>query len=96
MDVQTVGWIGLGIMGKPMARNALRAGFRVIAHNRSHPALDELVSDGALAARSAREVAERSDVVVTDAPRHAGRSNASFSVRTASSKGCAPARFTST
>ncbi len=39
----TVGYIGLGLMGKSMARNILKAGFPVVVHNRSHKAVDELV-----------------------------------------------------
>ncbi|MDB5040479.1 MAG: 2-hydroxy-3-oxopropionate reductase, partial [Candidatus Eremiobacteraeota bacterium] len=43
----SVGFIGLGIMGKPMARNLLRAGFPVVVLNRSRGPLDELVAEGA-------------------------------------------------
>ena len=65
MALPTVGWIGLGIMGKPMARNALRAGFPVVVWNRSRAPVAELVAEGALEAATPRDVAERSDVVVT-------------------------------
>jgi 2-hydroxy-3-oxopropionate reductase len=68
MDVRTVGWIGLGIMGKPMARNLLRAGFEVVVHNRSHGAVEVLLHDGASEASSPRSVAEKCDVVVTMLP----------------------------
>jgi 2-hydroxy-3-oxopropionate reductase len=68
MDVRTVGWIGLGIMGKPMARNLLRAGFSVVVNNRSHAAVEVLQHDGASEASSPRSVAERCDVVVTMLP----------------------------
>lgn len=68
MDVRTVGWIGLGIMGKPMARNLLRAGFSVVVHNRSHAAVEVLLHDGASEASSPRSVAERCNVVVTMLP----------------------------
>src|SRR5262245_47066990 len=60
-----VGFIGLGIMGKPMARNLLKAGYALTVYNRSRPAVDALVADGALGATSPREVAQRSDVVIT-------------------------------
>lgn len=63
-----VGLIGLGLMGKPMARNLLRAGFSLTVHNRSRPAVDELLAEGAQAASSARSVAEQSDVVITMLP----------------------------
>jgi 2-hydroxy-3-oxopropionate reductase len=68
MDVRTVGWIGLGIMGKPMARNLLRAGFDVVVHNRSHAAVEILLHDGASEAGSPRSVAEKCDVVLTMLP----------------------------
>ncbi|NMB55775.1 MAG: NAD-binding protein [Leptolinea sp.] len=64
----TVGYIGLGLMGKSMARNILKAGFPLIVHNRSRQAVDELVSEGATAAYSPREVAEKVDVVFTNLP----------------------------
>ena len=41
-----VGYIGLGLMGKSIARNILKAGFTVIVHNRSHASVDELVAEG--------------------------------------------------
>ncbi len=63
-----IGFIGLGIMGKPMARNLIRADYRLVVFNRSQPAMDELARDGAQPARSAREVAQRSDVVITMLP----------------------------
>jgi 3-hydroxyisobutyrate dehydrogenase len=63
-----IGFIGLGIMGFPMAKNLIKAGFEVVAHNRSRNAVDELVALGAKAAKSPKEVAERSDVVITMLP----------------------------
>ena len=45
-----VGYIGLGLMGKSIARNILNAGFPVVVHNRSRAAVDELVAEGAIAA----------------------------------------------
>src|SRR5205807_4978189 len=60
-----VGFIGLGIMGRPMAQNLLKAGFELTVFNRSKPPVDLLVSSGAAAADSPRAVAERSDVVIT-------------------------------
>lgn len=62
---ERIGFIGLGIMGKSMVRNLLKAGFTVSVFNRSQPAVDELVADGATAAASPREVAAHSDVVIT-------------------------------
>ena len=63
-----VGFIGLGIMGKSMARNILKAGFTLVVHNRSRAAVDELVAEGATAASSPAEVAAQVDVVITNLP----------------------------
>ncbi len=64
----TVGFIGLGLMGKPMARNILKAGFPLVVHNRSPAAVNELVAEGATAADSPRAVAEQVDVVCSCVP----------------------------
>ncbi len=64
----TVGYIGLGLMGKSMARNILRAGFPLVVHNRSRAAVEELTSEGAKGAASAAEVAGQVDVVFTNLP----------------------------
>ncbi len=63
-----VGYIGLGLMGKPMARNILKAGFPLVVHNRSRASVDELVAEGAVVAGSPRQVAEQVDVVFTNLP----------------------------
>jgi 2-hydroxy-3-oxopropionate reductase len=63
-----IGFIGLGIMGKPMARNLLKAGHVLIVHNRSRTAVDELSREGARPMNNAKEVAEHSDIVVTMLP----------------------------
>src|SRR5512140_1271407 len=63
-----VGYIGLGLMGKSIARNILKAGFPLVVHNRSRRAVDELVSEGAKAASSPAEVASQVDVVFTNLP----------------------------
>ena len=55
-------------MGKPMARNLIKARFPLVVHNRSRAAVDEVVSSGATPAVSPREVAEASDVIVTMLP----------------------------
>ena len=67
----TIGFIGLGIMGKPMAHNLLKAGFAVIVHNRHQEVTDELVAAGALAGARPQEIAASCDVLITmlaDAP----------------------------
>ena len=63
-----IGFIGLGIMGKPMARNLLKAGYTLIVHNRSRGAVEELGKEGAKAAASSKEVAERSEIIITMLP----------------------------
>lgn len=63
-----VGYIGLGLMGKSIARNILKAGFPVVVHNRSQSAVSELVAEGAIAAYSPAEVAKQVDVVFTNLP----------------------------
>jgi 2-hydroxy-3-oxopropionate reductase len=63
-----VGYIGLGLMGKSMARNILKAGFPLVVHNRSRGAVDELVAEGAQAAFSPKEIASQVDVVFTNLP----------------------------
>ena len=63
-----VGYIGLGLMGKSIARNILKAGFPLVVHNRSRNAVDELVNEGATAASSPQEVASQVDIVFTNLP----------------------------
>ena len=64
----TVGYIGLGLMGKSIARNIHKAGFPLVVHNRSRAAVDELVAEGARAAGSPAEVATQVEVVFTALP----------------------------
>ena len=64
----TVGYIGLGLMGKSIARNIHKAGFPLVVHNRSRAAVNELVAEGASAAGSPAEVAAQVDVVFTNLP----------------------------
>jgi len=63
-----IGYIGLGLMGKSIARNILKAGFPLVVHNRSRGAVVELVAEGAVAAFSPEEVAAQVDVVFTNLP----------------------------
>ncbi len=64
----TVGFIGLGIMGKPMAKNLIEAGHELVVYNRTPKKAEELAGAGAVVAASPREVAAQSDVVVTMLP----------------------------
>ena len=60
-----VGFIGLGLMGGPMARNLLRAGFPLVVWNRTKSKADDLVRDGATLAADPREAAALADVLIT-------------------------------
>lgn len=63
-----VGFIGLGIMGRHMAANLVKAGHEVVGYNRSRPAVDQLVSQGGLAASSVAEACQAADFVITMLP----------------------------
>ena len=60
-----IGFIGLGIMGRPMVRNLMKAGFPLTVWNRSRPGIDELARDGAEPAENPSALAQRSDIVIT-------------------------------
>jgi 2-hydroxy-3-oxopropionate reductase len=64
----TLGLIGLGIMGRPMARNLLRAGYALTVHDVNRAAVDEIVAEGAVAGTSPRDVAAAVDVLITMLP----------------------------
>lgn len=68
MDDKSVGFVGLGIMGKPMARNLKNAGYSLTVYDVVGSAMEELVTEGAAGASSAREVAEASSVTITMVP----------------------------
>jgi len=63
-----IGFIGLGIMGKPMVKNLIKAGYEPIVFNRRPAPVDELIGEGARRGTSAKNVAEQSDVVITMLP----------------------------
>ena len=64
-DTPTIGFIGLGQMGAPMVRNLIAAGYRPVIHNRSRAVVDAVTAEGADPADSAREVAERVEILFT-------------------------------
>lgn len=64
----TVGFIGLGVMGRPMARNLLKRGFPLVVHSRGQGPVDELVAAGASAAASPADVARQAACIVTMLP----------------------------
>jgi 2-hydroxy-3-oxopropionate reductase len=65
---QVIGFIGLGIMGRPMARNLLKAGHSLVVHSRSQGPVEEIAKAGAKAAGSPKDVAAQCDVLVTMLP----------------------------
>ncbi len=65
---ETIGFIGLGVMGRPMAKHLLAGGHRLTVYNRSPKAVDDLVAAGAIAAGSAVEVARAATIVITMLP----------------------------
>lgn len=64
----TIGFIGLGVMGKPMAGNLLDAGYPLVVHNRSREPVEELAGLGARPADSPGEVAAHSNLIITCLP----------------------------
>ena len=67
-NIKRVGFVGLGIMGKPMAKNLLGAGFELMVHSRSRPPVDEVAAHGATAVGSPSAAAAGADAVVTMLP----------------------------
>jgi len=65
---ETIGFIGLGIMGKPMAYNLMKAGYELVISNRNPVPANELAAEGAITVGSPQAVAEQSDVVITMLP----------------------------
>ncbi|MCA9891905.1 MAG: NAD(P)-binding domain-containing protein, partial [Anaerolineae bacterium] len=63
-----IGYIGLGLMGAPMARNLMKAGNELVVHNRSQEIVQALVREGATAAHSPQDVAEQVEVIFTNLP----------------------------
>ena len=63
-----IGFVGLGIMGKPMVRNLMKAGYSLTVYDIYGPSIEEVATDGATAASSAREVAQKTPVVITMVP----------------------------
>jgi 2-hydroxy-3-oxopropionate reductase len=63
-----IGFVGLGIMGRPMVRNLMKAGYEVTVHDRALAAVDELVTDGARAAASPQAVAAATDLFISMVP----------------------------
>ncbi|MBM4331963.1 MAG: 2-hydroxy-3-oxopropionate reductase [Deltaproteobacteria bacterium] len=66
--MKPIGFIGVGFMGKPMARNLLRGGYTLIAHDVNRGGVQELVADGAREAFSPKEVAKAAEIIFTSLP----------------------------
>lgn len=68
MADKEVGFVGLGIMGKPMVRNLMKAGYSVTVYDIVGSSVEEMVTDGARSASSSKEVAEKAPLVITMVP----------------------------
>ncbi|MGQ9633244.1 MAG: 2-hydroxy-3-oxopropionate reductase [Bryobacteraceae bacterium] len=68
MSDQKIGFIGLGIMGKPMSKNLLKAGFKLVVHDVVPQPVKELIQAGAEKGASPKDVASRSNIVITMLP----------------------------
>ncbi len=66
--MKKIGFVGVGIMGKPMAKNLLKAGYSIIVYDINDAAVKEVVEAGAKEGKSSKDVAEQSDVIITMLP----------------------------
>lgn len=62
---ETIGFIGLGVMGKSMVRNLLKAGYEVHVYTRTKEKADELLSEGAIWAAAPKEIARKADLIIS-------------------------------
>ena len=65
---KVIGFIGLGIMGKPMAKNLIKNGYSLVVYDINEKATDEIVAAGAQKGLSAKDVAQRSEIIITMLP----------------------------
>ncbi len=63
-----IGFIGLGIMGKPMAKNLLKAEYSLIIHDKNPQPLEELVAEGAAKVPTSKDVAQNAEIIITMLP----------------------------
>ena len=68
MSEKNIGFVGLGIMGRPMAKNLIKAGYSLTVYDMVGTAVEEVVNEGAVAAASAADVAEASSLTITMVP----------------------------
>ena len=66
--MKKIGFIGLGIMGKPMSKNLLKAGYELVVLDRNQSAVDEIVALGAKSAATPKEVAQQVEAIITMLP----------------------------
>jgi 2-hydroxy-3-oxopropionate reductase len=66
--MKKIGFIGIGIMGKPMAKNLIDAGYSLIAYDIRKEALEEIISYSAESASSCKEVASKCDIIISMLP----------------------------
>jgi len=66
--MKKIGFIGLGIMGKPMARNLIKAGNQLVVYDINKAAVSEIVNEGAEQGLSAGDVASKTDLIITMLP----------------------------
>ncbi len=67
-DIKNIGFVGLGIMGKPMAKNLIKAEYNVTVHDRVRPAVDEVVAAGGSSVESSAAAAAGADAVIPMLP----------------------------
>jgi 2-hydroxy-3-oxopropionate reductase len=67
-DIKNIGFVGLGIMGKPMAKNLIKAEYNVTVHDRVRPAVDEVVAAGGSSVESSAAAAAGADAIITMLP----------------------------
>jgi 2-hydroxy-3-oxopropionate reductase len=65
---KTIGFIGLGIMGKPMSKNLLKAGYKLVVYDINSDAVNDVVKAGATAGKSSKDVASKSGIIITMLP----------------------------
>ena len=66
--MKKIGFIGLGIMGKPMSKNLIKAGYKVVCYNRSKKSVEEVAAAGGIKADSIAELAAQCDIIITMLP----------------------------
>ena len=66
---EKIGFIGVGVMGKPMSLNLIKAGYRMVVYDVNHKPLEELQGEGATIVKSSKEVSAEADIIITSLPK---------------------------